>query len=197
MQTNIKQTFGVTLIEAVVVTAIMAFFTMSVMAYGNNQAARKEREHFYGDVEKVMMALREARNDALAAGSIQDTKDPFGVLMQKQSDGALTVQIFRDKNGNYQYDNFDVDRGEEQVFPTKYEITLMATPLAESSEEESTETLAFFFTAPNSEMRINNNVDTEYKSVEIALELDESLARVICLHRISRFIEPLAGTSCE
>ena len=204
-----RSTRGFTLVELIVSMAIMTMMGLAFLAQSEATVERQKRQEFYTAVEDVLSAMRTARTGAITSrtfGIEQEAPEGgFGVHLELQDNGRrLVVTEFVDDsddlggsghNGAYDAGN---DSQLSQRTITSHWLTEFGEhhpdpgPLDTNKSE-----ITVLFKAPDAEMVITDNEPgRELTSAEIYFQY-EGTQRLICLNKVSRFVEAISGDSCS
>ncbi len=204
----VRKTHGFTLIELIVSMAIMAMLSLAFLTQSEATVRRQKHESFIAGVEEILGELRSARTAAISSRpfGLDDDGVPvapeggFGVnLAINASDNTLTVTEFVDDS-----DGIDPVPDEKYTAGSDSEISKTVKkahwatrvraqyPTPGISDNYN---LTVLFVAPDATMIINDNNGTDMKSAELFFRY-ENITRLICLNRVSRFVEAISGDSC-
>ncbi len=205
----VRKTRGFTLIELIVSMAIMTMMGLAFLAQSESTMSRQKHTEFINGVEEILSAMRIARTGAITSrtygldegGSPEVPEGGFGIhLAIDSAQNTITMTEFVDDNDgaggevfNGQFDDDD-SQISQQIYKTHW-ITEFQNHFP-SGIYDSNE-LTIIFTAPDATMIINDNdAVNDLTSTEILFRY-KNIYRIICLNRISRYVEAISGDSCS
>ena len=189
--------------------AIMTMMGLAFLAQSEATVERQKRQDFYNAVEEILGAMRTARTGAITSrtfGAAQEIPEGgFGVhLLLDNNERTITLTEFvdtHDSDGdvghNGAYDPGDSQLSQRTITTHWFTDFQGHYPEQVPPRSWSQDEITVLFKAPDAEMVItDNHAGTELTKAEISFELDGT-QRLICLNRVSRFVEAISADSCS
>lgn len=210
----LRSSSGFTLIELIVSIAILAMLSMAFISQSEVAAEKQKRQTFTNSIETMMGALRAARTSAITNKTVAGGVVPdggYGVHFAiTDTPPAITITEFiddRDETNAATPDRMlSFDAGGDPLDKVLNRQTIKSFWQTESKEANFVggtalpydgKSLTVIFLPGEAEMHMNDNDATNaFRSTRLEFRYRQTI-KSICLHRVSKFIEPVTGIDCQ
>ncbi len=190
--------------------AIMAMLGLAFLAQSETTVQRQKHENFINAIEEVLAAMRSARTGAISSRTfgLDEDLNPvapeggFGVHLDVDSaNNTITLTEFVDDSDgiNPTPDGIYTEGSDSQISQRTINAHWATTFRNHSPNTGGIDTteLTVLFVAPDAEMTINDNdASHDLTSAEVFFRYG-NITRLICLNRVSRYVEAISAETCQ